>query len=144
VSQLWGSLHIPQRSLDHFLQEHCQFVKVIAGALFESNHFLAGVGAPQPVAVQLIDTTEPEGTVTVFVTQFGRSSFFTETEWTPGETTKVKSVSLPIDRLSIVMVAPGGVDVTDNLPGAGGLCDGKSVGNRRREHNTISRAGNNR
>ncbi len=78
----------------------------------------AGFYAPHPFASQLIDSLEREVTVTSFAfAQLGKSLLCNATEWSPGETTKVKGVTLPLERLSIVIMAPGGVDVTDSLPG---------------------------
>ena len=43
--------------------------------------------------------------------------------------------------LSIIIFAPGGVEVTSNLPGAGGLWDDKNPGNKRRKYKIVSDAG---
>ena len=52
------------------------------------------LGSPHPSAVQLIDVTAPEETVTFFgFLQSGRLGLFSDTEWSPGETTKVKGVT---------------------------------------------------
>jgi len=52
------------------------------------------LGSPHPSAVQLTDVTAPEETVTFFgFLQSGRLGLFSDTEWSPGETTKVKGVT---------------------------------------------------
>jgi hypothetical protein len=94
------------------------------------------------LAAQLIDVREPDGTETqIGVTHYFKLSLLAASECLPGETVNVKSVNRLMTTPSIVIVAPGGVEVTVSFAGSCGLCDDNVAGKSNKEQSVIATVG---